>query len=102
MSIQEKHEEIAVLLGKTKEEIDKLGGGIKAAAPRARKHLATLAPLVKDLRKAILDHHKSLPTKKRQEKPKKAEVVEVKAEEPKVPKKRGRKKKVVKDDKVDG
>ena len=73
MSIEQQYAEIVSALGAVDSHVKSLSAGKKVSATRGRVQLSQIEKQVKGLRKSILEHSKSLPTKAR-EAPKKKDV----------------------------
>ena len=73
MSIEQQYAEIVSSLAAVDSHVKSLSAGKKVAATRGRVQLSQIEKQVKGLRKSILEHSKSLPTKAR-EAPKKKDV----------------------------
>ena len=79
MSIEQQYAEIVSSLAAVDSHVKSLSAGKKVAATRGRVQLSQIEKQVKGLRKSILEHSKSLPTKAR-EAPKKKETEEAAVE----------------------
>ena len=73
MSIEQQYAEIVSALAAVDSHVKSLSAGKKVSATRGRVQLSQIEKQVKGLRKSILEHSKSLPTKAR-ETPKKKDV----------------------------